>query len=134
MSNKTSAISDKAGITSAVLCTIHCLAIPLLFLLKVSWTEHATYQLPTWWEKLDYAFLIISFWAVYHSATHTNIMKIKTSLWIFWGILAISIIFQATLHWMAYIASAGLVTTHFINIMRIKKNIRIANQQKRAAL
>ena len=114
--------SDKAGITSAVLCTIHCLIVPVLFLAKFWWTDgNTTIHLPSWWESIDYAFLLISFWAVYHSASHTPAKAIKYALWLFWTMLAISILFAARLHELAYVASAGLVTTHLINIRRIKR-------------
>ena len=119
--NRISTKSDKAGIASAVLCMIHCLVIPVLFLLKFSFTDNTILQLPLWWEKIDYIFLAISFIAVYHSAGHTRFKEIKIGLWLFWGILATAIVFSATLHWMAYIASAGLIVTHFVNIMRIRK-------------
>ena len=120
MNNELSAKSDKAGIASAVLCTIHCLVVPVLFLLKMSWTQHTAIDLPSWWEKIDYLFLLISFFAVYHSASHTKTIEIKYSLWLFWSILVLAIVFQSKLHWLAYIASAGLVITHLINIRRMK--------------
>ena len=114
---------DQAGIYSAVLCTVHCLIIPALFLLKFSWTDKAAaYQLPSWWENIDYLFLALSFFAVYHSASHTKTNGIKLSLWLFWGILTIAILFQVSFHWMAYIASAGLVITHSINIYLMSDN------------
>lgn len=117
MSEETVSIqSDRAGIASAVLCMVHCLAVPVFYLTKDWFTA-----LPTWWHQLDYLFLLISFWAVYHSAGHTKLRSIKASLWIFWVILSVSIIFEATLHWMAYVASAGLIATHFINIKRLRK-------------
>jgi hypothetical protein len=120
--HKTASISDKAGIGSALLCTVHCLVIPVFFLIKFTWLQgNPAINLPAWWEKLDYFFLLISFLAVYHSAGHTRVREIKISLWIFWGILAIAIIFEATLHNMAYLASAGLVATHFINIRRMRQ-------------
>jgi hypothetical protein len=119
-------IADKAGIASAVLCTVHCLVVPMLFLIKFTWADElANYRLPYWWELLDYLFLLISFFAVYHSASHTASRPIKMSLWIFWAILAISIIFSKHLHALAYVASAGLVSTHFMNIRRMKRAIRL---------
>jgi len=121
MSEKVSVRSDQAGIASAVLCTVHCLVIPALFVLRFSLTDNAAYHLPQWWEKLDYVFLVVSFLAVYHSANHAKAREVKAALWLFWGILAVAILFQAQLHWMAYIASAGLIATHFLNIRQIRK-------------
>jgi MerC mercury resistance protein len=113
---------DMAGITSALLCTVHCLVIPALFLLKFSWTDNNNIKLPDWWESVDYVFLVISFIAVFHSARHTPAKAIKVSLWLFWSILAVAIIFSKDFHWLAYVASAGLITTHFLNILRMKRN------------
>ncbi len=127
--------SDKAGILSATLCMVHCLIIPLLFLAKVSYTDSNANHLPAWWEKLDYIFLVISFWAVYHSAQHTPYQKIKIALWSFFSLLATAIIFEATLHWLAYFASAGLIVTHLANIKLSrrakkidKKNLKVVIQ------
>ena len=111
--------ADALGITSAVLCTIHCLVIPALFLLKFWWTDKTVNVLPSWWGMIDYFFLIISFVAVYHAASHAGSIQIKRSLWFFWGCLTIAIVFEEALHWMAYIASAGLIISHIINIRRM---------------
>jgi hypothetical protein len=117
-----SVAADNTGIVSAILCTIHCLIIPVLFLAKFWLTgNRPEHILPPWWHQLDYLFLGISLWAVYHSASHTKAKKIRASLWIFWSMLAIAILFEDTLHRMAYIASAGLIGTHLRNIMTIKK-------------
>ncbi len=116
-----SAISDKVGITSAVLCTIHCLVIPALFLLKGWYADSTTAKLPHWWESMDSIFLVISFVAVYHSSTHTKVKEIRMALWASWCLLALAIVFSSHLHWLTYVASAGLISTHFINIRRIRR-------------
>jgi hypothetical protein len=123
--------ADKLGIASAVVCTIHCLLVPLLFLVKywlsasgnadhlgLTSIHHGDRLLPSWWETLDYVFLVVSFVAVYHAASHAAGKWIKISLWLFWLCFAIAIFFEASLHWLAYLSSAGLVATHFINIRR----------------
>jgi len=115
--------ADKIGITSAVICAVHCLVIPAIFLLKYSWEDTTAVAgagwgsgLPHWWETLDYIFLAVGFYAVFHATTHTPSRWVKISLWLFWLCLAIAVVFESKLHWMAYIASAGLVATHFVNI------------------
>jgi hypothetical protein len=113
--------SDQTGITSALICTVHCMIVPALLLIKLHTKSIFQLPLPNWWDKLDYAFLLISFYAVYHSSKHCVYKKIKTSLWIFWTMFAIAIVFEQKLHWMAYVASAGLITTHYINLKGIKK-------------
>ncbi len=119
--------SDKAGIAAAVLCTIHCLIVPALFLINYLWrTNVAAGFLPLWWDKVDYVFLLLSFWAVYHAVKHATLKDIKISLWGFWGLLAVAIVFENYVHWLAYIASAGLVITHLRNIHLINR----LNKQK----
>jgi hypothetical protein len=131
--------ADKLGIASALVCTVHCLLIPALFLIKYLWAgntgeglpglgsvHHGGGMLPWWWESLDYLFLIVSFIAVYHAASHAASTAIKLSLWVFWSFLATSIFFEQ-LHWMAYIASAGLIVTHLINLRRHHLLVQVGN-------
>ncbi|MES2702224.1 MAG: MerC domain-containing protein [Bacteroidota bacterium] len=113
--NKYHTGADKLGIASAVICTVHCLVVPALFLLKFSSMGGS---LPGWWDKLDFVFLIVSFGAVFHASSHSAGKAIKYLLWIFWSFLAIAIFFEHTLHWMAYIASTGLIATHISNIRK----------------
>ena len=120
--NKIYTQADKAGIASAVLCMVHCLVIPLVFLMKFWFADSALVRgLPSWWHQLDYVFLAISFFAVYHSAGHTLYREIKLALWVFWTVLAVAIVFEDSIHWLAYVASAGLIATHYVNIRRIRK-------------
>lgn len=120
--------SDRLGIASAVLCMIHCMIVPLAFVLKVWWSNHTVYILPSWWGMLDYFFLVISFIAVFHSSSHALSRNIKVSFWFFWAVLTTAIIFEDAIHWLAYVASAGLITTHLINLrmQRSLKKARIA--------
>jgi hypothetical protein len=36
--------------------------------------------------------------------------------------LAVAVVFEQQLHWMAYLASAGLIFTHFFNIRNHSKS------------
>jgi len=78
--------------------------------------------LPYWWESIDYLFLVVGFIAVYHASAHAAGKSIKVSLWLFWLCLCVAVVFEHKLHWMAYVASGGLITTHFVNIRRHRKN------------
>ena len=118
MSIKNTIRADRAGITSAILCSVHCLIVPVLFLLKYSLGKKISIGLPVWWGYFDYLFLVISFIAVYHSAK-----RVKLALWFFWCVLVVAILFESVLHWMAYIASAGLIASHFWNIRQMSKHI-----------
>jgi len=115
--------ADKLGIISAVICAVHCLVIPALFLLKYSFADSLTVlhsgeggALPVWWHVLDYVFLIIGFVAVLHASTHSASAGVRVALWLFWLCLGVAVIFEDSLHWLSYIASAGLIGTHFVNI------------------
>lgn len=112
--------ADRLGITSAVICAVHCLVIPAIFLLRYSVADAGGADwgvgLPAWWEKLDYLFLLVGFVAVYHASAHASGIGIKLSLWVFWVFLAVAVVFEQYLHWLAYIASVGLIGTHFVNI------------------
>ncbi len=119
---RNSSKADTTGIASALLCTIHCLAIPALLFIKTAYAGIANIQFPAWWHSLDYMFLLISFYAVFHSASHTSYAGIRISLWAFWTILAISILFEASLYALAYVASAGLIITHIINLRLLTRS------------
>lgn len=119
--------ADRVGIISAIICAVHCLVIPAVFLIKYSWADsvssvHAGHELlPYWWHALDYLFLTVGFVAVLHASAHAPAKGVRFSLWFFLTCLAIAVIFEERLHWMAYIASAGLIATHFINIRKHTK-------------
>lgn len=108
--------------------------VPLLFLFTYSirhaHSHNAHSLLPNWWESLDYLFLAIGFYAVYHASQHAASRSVKIALWIFWLFLASSVIFQEKLHWLSYVASLGLIATHFLNIRlhtRTKRKNHIHN-------
>lgn len=127
-SSRYTTIADKLGIASAVICAVHCLIIPLLVLLKYSWRDsvahvHAGHAdvLPVWWHLLDYLFLVVGLVAVAHASAHAAGRWVRVALWFFLLCLAVAVVFEDNLHWMAYIASAGLIFTHFINIRRHRR-------------
>jgi len=106
----------------------------MFFMLRFALSErHIIGALPPWWELIDYLFLAVSFYAVFHSSRHNGSMPVKISLWFFWALLAVAVIFGPAVHWMAYVASAGLVTTHFNNIRRIRRAIKQTNEKNTAA-
>lgn len=106
--------ADIIGIFSAVLCLMHCLLTPFMVLF---FHEHQH----THWLRLDYVFLIVGFFAVYHAVKHGVSTKIKTALWGSLAVLSISIILHEHIHWttyIAYLASFTLIITHLINIFK----------------
>ncbi|MEM7368284.1 MAG: MerC domain-containing protein [Bacteroidota bacterium] len=116
-------ISDWIGISSAILCTLHCLVAPVFFggILHVhgSGTEH--WLLAHHW---DYVFLILGFGAVWFSARHAHNKLLKTTLWITYGILAGAILLEEfgwVVQLVIYCSSAALVIAHILNLRHTLK-------------
>ena len=76
--------SDYIGAISGILCIIHCIVTPLLFLINA---ELATKQNLFALQLMGYVFLIISFFAVYRSALNTTNYTVKVLFFFFWGAL-----------------------------------------------
>lgn len=129
--------ADRLGIASAIACTIHCLVIPALFIIRYSFAAtingHLPAGFPAWWPLLDYLFLAISFYAVYHASTHAADKGVKWLLWSFWLCLALAVFFEEHVRWLAYVASAGLVGTHITNIKKHRRKIRTVNEVEASA-
>ena len=109
--------SDALGAISSTLCLIHCLCTPLLFVVHSSCCEATT---PLWWKSIDYLFLIISFFAVYKSATQTakNWMKYALAMsWLFLAFIIVNERFQfiSLFKGAIYVASAIMVGLHIYN-------------------
>ena len=108
--------SDFVGIASASLCVVHCLLTPILLVLAASSSG--------WWHEVSYVFLLISYYAAYetsrHCASRKNLILIVSSL----VILTASVLLEDYFEWMhevSYLASAGLITGHLLNIRYCKK-------------
>ena len=76
--------SDYIGAIAGILCIIHCIITPLLFLINA---ELATKQTLFALQLIGYVFLIISFFAVYRSALNTTNNTVKVLFFLFWGAL-----------------------------------------------
>ncbi len=111
--------SDIIGATASIMCFIHCLATPFLF---VAYSNAALIEAthPWWWGILDIVFLAISFFAVFWSASHTSKWWVKNAFWILWVLLAGLILNEK---WeiahvpeaLIYLPTLGLVFLHLYN-------------------
>lgn len=111
--------SDNLGAISSVLCAIHCMATPFLFIAK-SCSATCCEETPVWWKTIDVLFLIISFIAIYFSVKNSSNNIIKFSLWVSWFFLTFIIINEhITLYliheWFIYIPAFLLVFLHTYN-------------------
>ena len=121
---KTDSLSQKAdyiGITGSVLCIIHCLVTPVL-LLTSSVLQNSS-ALRVGYLSLDYVFIGVNFMAVYLATRHFAPTAIKRSLWGFLGLFSVALLLEDTapvFQYITYLASAGLVISHLLNIRQHK--------------
>lgn len=122
---KTDSLSRKAdyiGITGSVLCMLHCLITPVL-LLSSSVFQHSSVRIG--YLSLDYLFIGVNVLAVYLATRHYAPPAIKRSLWAFLSLFTIALLLENSVpvfRYMAYVASAGLVITHALNIRQHRLN------------
>jgi len=110
---------DLLGATASMLCAVHCLAAPFIFLAQASFsTMHV--EVPAWYQMIDYIFLVVSFFAIVHAIKNTAKNWMKTSLWTTWVVLTLAII-NETFELMhlgeaaVYIPALTLVGLHLYN-------------------
>ena len=107
--------ADYIGITGSVLCVIHCLATPVL-LLTVNFAHES---LKVGYLSLDYVFILVNIFAVYHATKHSHSAAIRRALWGFLGLFTACLLLEDVselFEYAGYAASLGLVVTHLINI------------------
>ena len=111
---------DLIGASASFLCLVHCLATPFVFLVKSSAAVCCS-ETPTWWQSIDYIFLVVAFFAVVHvTNNHRSKEWMKFSLVISWlGLLLVTLnstyfLFHIT-NEIAYIPAISLVCLHLYN-------------------
>ena len=102
--NRISLPLDSIGIIAGILCTIHCIATPFLFIAKAC-SATCCSEAPTWWLMIDYLFLVVSFLTILLISRNLTMIWLKTAFWISWGLLLI------------------VIANHSINILDLSKNI-----------
>lgn len=108
--------ADYVGITGSVLCMIHCIAAPVLVMTAGLFHNDT---LRTGFLGLDYVFIAVNIVAVYFATRQHTSPAIRMSLWSFLALFAVALLLEgssSTFEYVAYVASAGLVITHLINL------------------
>ena len=110
--------SDYLGAISGVLCIIHCIITPLLFLINA---ELATKQTLLTLQVTGYVFLIISFFAVYKSALNTTNNIVKVLFFVFWSFLLFLILNESfgvfrIAETFTFISAFSLSALHIYNL------------------
>ncbi len=112
--------SDTFGALASMLCLIHCIATPFIFIVHTCSLGGCS-TTPTWWQSIDYLFLVISLIAIYHSTKNTSSRFIKPFFWGFW-ILLLMVIVNEKLSWISipaysiYIPAIALIILHVYNL------------------
>ena len=116
--------SDFFGILSCSLCLVHCIFTPLI-LFSLSSLNSKSSMSYSWWNNLDYVFLIISFFMVYISVQNTRIKRMKLFFWLSWFFLFLVIVNEKKelfgfSEYLIYIATSGLSLLHLLNLKYCK--------------
>tara|TARA_B100000900_G_C20597404_1_gene723998 strand:+ start:2935 stop:3333 length:399 start_codon:yes stop_codon:yes gene_type:complete len=111
---------DSVGIVAGTLCMIHCIATPFLFIAKAC-SSVCCADTPLWWELIDYAFLIISFIAIYFITKKSTLSWIKITFWISWFLLLLTLLNHTfmiipTSKYLIYIPASAIIILHFYNL------------------
>jgi hypothetical protein len=112
--------SDFIGAVASVLCIVHCLLTPLLFV------AHSTVVLscaeigPMWWKMIDFIFLAITYIAIYYTAKSTVLRWVSRSLYLLWYCLALLVInkffqFVGIPDVVLYVPGLALCVLHLYN-------------------
>lgn len=110
--------SDYFGIIGSVLCAVHCALTPFI-IAAMSAAQIAEKGL-VW---LDYLFITLCLWAVFHSSQRANSPKIKIGFWASWVVFAMGILLEDAIegmNYMGYAGTLGLVGLHFWNLLHLK--------------
>lgn len=117
--NLTISKSDTLGIMAGILCMLHCVATPLLFI-AVAGTASSGDESPFWWVTINYIFLIISLIAVHRSVRTTSRAYMKPLFWASWVALAFVVLNEQFI-WLelseiiSYVTAIILVALHLYN-------------------
>ena len=87
---KTSINTDYLGAAASLLCLLHCMATPFLFLVKTC-SHTCCVDAPIWWQLIDYLFLVISFFAIYYATRDSTKNWIRIALWSAWTTLFLTV-------------------------------------------
>lgn len=111
---------DSIGSIASILCLIHCVATPFIFITQAC-TMSCCAGAPTWWQSIDYIFVVISFFAILRSTQTSSNKIIKIALWITWFLFFISIMNKAIQLFyinqnITYSAGITLALLHLYNL------------------
>ena len=112
--------TDKIGAFAGSLCLLHCAVTPFLFVAKAC-SVTCCAETPVWWRMIDYLFIIISFFAIYHTTKHTSKPWVRYALWLSWGLLLLTIINESMAvvplaASFVYVPAVAIIILHLYNM------------------
>jgi len=114
------ATSDFLGISTSIVCLIHCLAFPMLmsagYIFNYSLSEH--------WHGLDYFFVLLGIVAVAISSKNTPFLTLKLGFWLTICVFSISILFHNSWDGMIYISTIASVILIILHFMHYKLHVK----------
>ena len=118
---KTRPKSDVIGAMASGLCVLHCLATPFLFIAQTCSVSDCCNSGPVWWSAIDYLFVGITFFAVYHSSKSTSQDWVKYDLYTTWVMLTFLVLneklgFLPIAEYWKYLTAFGLISVHMYNL------------------
>ncbi|MFW5759549.1 MAG: MerC domain-containing protein [Cyclobacteriaceae bacterium] len=118
---KTQSSSDFIGASASMLCLVHCLATPVLFVAQTCAISGCCSSIsPGWWNSIDYVFIGITFFAVFFSARSTSREWMKFALYGSWVLLSLLVVnekltFLTLNEGWKYTAAVALISLHLYN-------------------
>lgn len=115
--------ADYLGIAGSVLCIVHCLITPVIIMTSTFMKDDLV---RTSVLGLDYVFIGVNIMAVYFATRHATSPAVKTALWSFLVLFAGALLLENTsrvFEYLAYVASAGLVFTHLLNLRQHRQHV-----------
>jgi hypothetical protein len=94
--------SDLIGISSSILCLLHCLALPLILSMGYLFNHSVSGH----WHSLDYLFILMGTVAAWVSARRTSLPALKLAFWIAIFIFSLSILLHDLWSGMIYLSIA----------------------------
>ena len=111
---------DSIGMIAGILCAIHCIATPFLFVAKAC-SAVCCADAPLWWKAIDYIFLVISFIAILFITKNMSVKWLKNSFWISWTVLLLTILNHSIEiisipDYFIYFPAGAIIILHFYNM------------------
>lgn len=104
--------ADVLGISSSLLCIIHCLLLPALLLVG-NLTDH--------WHSIDYLFIFLAGVAVYFSARHLRQSFVRVGLWASWLSFSVAILLHEQYAEALYVSLAASLSLAFFHVLSYRE-------------